>query len=72
MKIAFDWFLGKNHLRQVIYNPATGGCFDGLEETQINLNQGAESTICYLLARITMEKYHNLIEASLETIPNLG
>lgn len=61
MKLAFDWFLGKNHLRQVIYNPATGGCFDGLEETQINLNQGAESTICYLLARMTMEKYKALI-----------
>jgi hypothetical protein len=54
MKIAFDWFLGKNHLDQIIYNPATGGCYDGLELANINLNQGAESTLSYLLARQAM------------------
>jgi glycosyltransferase involved in cell wall biosynthesis len=57
MFIAFNWFLGKNHLHQIIYNPCTGGCYDGLEETQVNLNQGAESTVSYLLARLTIEKY---------------
>ena len=57
MKIAFDWFLGKNHLHQIIYNPCTGGCYDGLEDTYINLNQGAESTVSYLMARLIMEKY---------------
>ena len=57
MTIAFNWFLGKNHLHQIIYNPATGGCYDGLEEHQANLNQGAESTVSYLLARLTVEKY---------------
>ncbi|HBB91049.1 MAG: mannosyltransferase [Bacteroidetes bacterium GWF2_49_14] len=57
MTIAFNWFLGNNHLHQIIYNPCTGGCYDGLEETQINLNQGAESTVSYLMARLTMEKY---------------
>jgi len=56
MKIAFDWFLGKNHLHQIVYNPKTGGCYDGLEENHINLNQGAESTISYLLSRLAMEK----------------
>lgn len=55
--IAFNWFLGKNHLNQIIYNPITGGCYDGLEEHQVNLNQGAESTISYLLARLVVEKY---------------
>jgi glycosyltransferase involved in cell wall biosynthesis len=54
---AFNWFLGKNHLNQIIYNPCTGGCYDGLEETHINLNQGAESTISYLMSRFTLEKY---------------
>jgi hypothetical protein len=54
---AFSWFLGKNHLNQIIYNPCTGGCYDGLEETHINLNQGAESTISYLMSRFTLEKY---------------
>ncbi|MBK9108856.1 MAG: glycosyltransferase [Saprospiraceae bacterium] len=57
MKNAFNWFLGKNHLHQIIYNPCTGGCFDGLEENHVNLNQGAESTLSYLMARLTMEKY---------------
>ena len=57
MQVAFDWFLGQNHLHQIIYNPCTGGCFDGLEENHINLNQGAESTISYLLSRLTIEKY---------------
>jgi len=57
LKIAFNWFLGDNHLNQIIYNPRTGGCYDGLEQHQVNLNQGAESTVSYLLARLTMEKY---------------
>ncbi len=57
MIIAFNWFLGKNHLHQIIYNPCTGGCYDGLEENHINLNQGAESTVSYLLSRLTIEKY---------------
>jgi hypothetical protein len=59
MEIAFNWFLGANHLHQIIYNPCTGGCHDGLEENCVNLNQGAESTVSYLMARLTMEKYKN-------------
>ena len=57
MIIAFNWFLGNNRLNQIIYNPCTGGCFDGLEENHINPNQGAESTVSYLMARLTIEKY---------------
>ena len=57
MKTAFNWFLGDNRLHQIIYNPCTGGCYDGLEETYVNLNQGAESTVCYLMARLTIEQY---------------
>nr|WP_320059232.1 glycosyltransferase [uncultured Bacteroides sp.] len=53
-KDAFNWFLGNNHLHQIVYNPATGGCYDGLEEHNINLNQGAESSVCYLMARLCM------------------
>lgn len=56
MEIAFDWFQGKNHLHQIVYNPITGGCYDGLEENHVNLNQGAESTLSYLLARLVFEK----------------
>ena len=59
MVTAFNWFLGKNHLNQIIYNPCTGGCYDGLEDTHVNLNQGSESTLSYLMARLTMEKHNN-------------
>jgi glycosyltransferase involved in cell wall biosynthesis len=59
MVIAFNWFLGKNRLHQIIYNPRTGGCYDGLEELNVNLNQGAESAVSYLMARLTIEKYNN-------------
>ena len=54
MEASFNWFMGNNHLQQIIYNPCTGGCYDGLEENYVNLNQGAESTISYLLARLTV------------------
>jgi hypothetical protein len=54
IETAFSWFLGNNHLQQIIYNPCTGGCYDGLEEDYINLNQGAESTVSYLMARLTV------------------
>lgn len=56
MHLAFDWFLGKNILGQVIYSYGSGGCYDGLGDTYINLNQGAESTVSYLLARLVVEK----------------
>ncbi|PKB15948.1 glycosyltransferase [Flavobacterium sp. 5] len=59
MEIGFSWFLGNNHLHQIIYNPCTGGCYDGLEEDYINLNQGAESTVSYLMARLTIQKHLN-------------
>jgi glycosyltransferase involved in cell wall biosynthesis len=57
MKTAFSWFLGNNHLNKIIYNPCTGGCYDGLEDHYINLNQGSESTISYLMARLVMENH---------------
>jgi len=55
MHEAFNWFLGDNSLKQVVYDRATGGCYDGLGEGQINLNQGAESTTSYLLARLAIQ-----------------
>ncbi|MDD5192689.1 MAG: glycosyltransferase [Candidatus Nanoarchaeia archaeon] len=54
--LAFNWFLGKNHLKQMIYNETTGGCYDGLSRNSINLNQGAESTIEYLISRLMLEE----------------
>ncbi|MBU1912675.1 MAG: glycosyltransferase, partial [Candidatus Omnitrophica bacterium] len=52
---AFNWFLGDNSLKQVVYDRISGGCYDGLGERNINLNQGAESITSYLLARFAIE-----------------
>ncbi|HLD00388.1 MAG TPA: glycosyltransferase, partial [Candidatus Nanoarchaeia archaeon] len=52
----FRWFIGDNVLRQMIYDESSGGCHDGLGQFSVNLNQGAESTIAYLIARLVMEQ----------------
>lgn len=54
--LAFEWFLGKNHLKQMVYDEATGGCYDGLGKYSLNFNQGAESSLSYFLARLAVEK----------------
>lgn len=61
MVTAFNWFLGLNRLEHIVYNPKTGGCYDGLEESNVNLNQGAESLVSYLMARMLMENYRDQI-----------
>jgi hypothetical protein len=53
-KRAFGWFLGQNHLQQSLYDPTTGGCRDGLHADRANENQGAESTLSFLLALLEM------------------
>ncbi len=60
MEQAFNWFLGNNVLNQMVYSEMTGGSYDGVTEKEVNLNQGAESTISYLLARIVISNYNNL------------
>jgi glycosyltransferase involved in cell wall biosynthesis len=57
LKLAFIWFLGNNHLKQIMYNPENGASYDGLEDKHVNINQGAESTLCFFKARLIMEKY---------------
>lgn len=57
LKLAFIWFLGNNHLQQIMYNPENGASYDGLEDKCININQGAESALCFFKARLIMEKY---------------
>jgi hypothetical protein len=52
---AFEWFLGRNDLDQPLYNPSSGGCYDGLHFDRVNLNQGAESTLAFLLALVEMQ-----------------
>lgn len=45
---AFEWFLGRNDLHLLVYDPTTGGCRDGLHPDRLNENQGAESTLAFL------------------------
>lgn len=47
---AFGWFLGRNDLNQPLYDATTGGTCDGLHSNRVNQNQGAESTLAFLLA----------------------
>ncbi len=56
---AFEWFLGRNHLNQMVYDDITGGCHDGVGQNTLNMNQGAESTISYLLARLAIDTLSN-------------
>jgi len=56
-RLAFEWYHGRNALGVPIYCDHTGGCYDGLEPDGVNRNQGAESTISYLLS------YLNMVEA---------
>jgi hypothetical protein len=51
---AFGWFLGQNHLQQPLYDATTGGCRDGMHADRMNENQGAESTLSFLLALAEM------------------
>ena len=51
----FEWYLGKNTKGLKVYDPNTGSCYDGITPKGLNLNQGAESTITYLLARLNIE-----------------
>ena len=53
---AFNWFVGQNQLQQSLYDPATGACRDGLHEDRINENQGAESTLSFLIALMEMRE----------------
>jgi hypothetical protein len=51
----FRWFLGKNDLQVPLYDTITGGCRDGLHPDRINENQGAESTLSFLMALLEMQ-----------------
>jgi len=54
-KKALDWYYGKNILGTMMIDQYTGGVYDGLEEKGVNLNEGAESLLSYLFARLCFE-----------------
>lgn len=53
----FTWFLGNNTKHTALYDPTSGGCYDGLNPNGVNLNQGAESLLAYLSSNITIRMY---------------
>ena len=61
---SFMWFLGDNDLRMKLYDFETKGCCDGLENNGVNRNQGAESTLAYLISHLTVldafEEFDNI------------
>jgi hypothetical protein len=64
---AFNWFLGDNDLQLPLYDCVTGGCRDGLHPDRANQNQGAESTLSFLMALLEMR---SLQESEPKEIPS--
>lgn len=65
---AFDWFIGWNDLGLALYSPETGGCRDGLHMDRVNQNQGAESTLAFLLSLAEMRLAQNMLTSFKEPI----
>ena len=61
---AFDWFLGRNDLGLEMYDATTGGCRDGLHPDRVNQNQGAESTLAFLLSLAELKRLEITLAAS--------
>ena len=66
---AFDWFLGWNDLGLEVYAPSTGGCRDALHVDRVNGNQGAESTLAFLLSLAEMRIIQNAVAVFNEPSP---
>ena len=58
---AFEWFLGRNDLGLALYDAGTGGCRDGLHVDRLSQNQGAESTLAFLLSLAEMQALQNTL-----------
>jgi len=65
---AFDWFIGWNDLGLELCSPKTGGCRDGLHVDRVNRNQGAESTLAFLLSLGEMRLAQNMLTSFKEPI----
>jgi len=63
-KRAFEWFLGRNDVNLPLYDFISGGCSDGLHETHVSENQGAESTLAFHLALAEMNQSAHVISHS--------
>jgi len=56
--MCLNWYLGHNDLNLPLYDPKTGGCRDGLMADGINQNEGAESSLAWLLSLMTLQKLY--------------
>jgi hypothetical protein len=65
---AFDWFIGWNDLGLELYYPETGGCCDALHVDRVNRNQGAESTLAFLLSLAEVRLMQNMLTTFKEPI----
>jgi glycosyltransferase involved in cell wall biosynthesis len=65
---AFEWFLGRNDLGLPLYDSTTGGCRDGLHIDRVSQNQGAESSLAFLLSLAEMQTLQNTL-TSFKEIP---
>jgi glycosyltransferase involved in cell wall biosynthesis len=65
---AFDWFIGWNDLELELYSPATGGCRDGLHVDRVNGNQGAESTLAFLISLAEMRLAQNTLTNFMQSV----
>jgi len=65
---AFDWFIGWNDLGLELYSAESGGCRDGLHVDRVNGNQGAESTLAFLLSLAEMRLAQNMVASFKEPI----
>lgn len=63
---AFDWFLGANDGGLPLYDFRTMGCYDGLTPSGVNLNQGAESTLCFLLSLVEVIEGYALLDKQVQ------
>jgi glycosyltransferase involved in cell wall biosynthesis len=66
---AFEWFLGRNDLGLALYDPTTGGCRDGLHMDRVSQNQGAESSLAFLLSLAEMQGLQNSLASFKEALP---
>jgi glycosyltransferase involved in cell wall biosynthesis len=71
-RIAFEWFLGRNDLGLPLYDTKSGGCCDGLHIDRVNQNQGAESTLAFLISLSEMELLEQDVKAFQKPTENAG
>lgn len=57
-KTCFSWYYGNNSKNLSLIDNETGGCYDGIEQNGLNLNEGAESVISFWMAYLMYKKYN--------------